>query len=199
MGRADVFDIVFVEVRLHCDAVFQCVSVVLRAGQRRQTEEFEKVDRQLILYGSRYRADRLRRVRWKAQNIPRDRQDTLLLPGEQHLAIFGDLVLALLGAARLSGLMFSKPDETLVTPARFAFSMKLGILWQSASTWIKRPIGMPSFSRSSISRSKVDSHSRLRAKLASVMKNFECPAPSSAAPDARHRPPNDSARCGLAH
>ena len=31
-------------------------------------------------------------------------------------------------AARLSGLTFSNPINTFVTPARFAFSMKFGIL-----------------------------------------------------------------------
>ena len=77
-----------------------------------------------------------------------------------------------LAAARLSGLMFSRPMNTRVTPARFAFSMKFGILWQSVSTWIIRPSGMPSFSRSSISRSKIASQSLLRAKLSSVMKNL---------------------------
>jgi hypothetical protein len=69
--------------------------VVLRAGQRRQTEEFEKVDGQFILDDRDIASDRLWRVRRKAQDIPRDRQDALLLPSEQHLAIFGDLVLAL--------------------------------------------------------------------------------------------------------
>ena len=53
-----------------------------------------------------------------------------------------------LAADRLSGLIFSSPMNTRVTPARFAFSMKFGILWQSVSTWIIRPSGMPSFSRS---------------------------------------------------
>jgi hypothetical protein len=69
--------------------------VVLRAGQRRQTEEFEKVDGQFILDDRDIVSDRLWRVRRKAQDIPRDRQDALPLPSEQHLAIFGDFVLAL--------------------------------------------------------------------------------------------------------
>ena len=80
-----------------------------------------------------------------------------------------------LAPARLSGLMFSSPMKTRVTPARLAFSMKFGILWQSVSTWIIRPSGMPCFSRSSISRSKIGSQSLLRAKLSSVMKNLEMP------------------------
>jgi len=31
--------------------------------------------------------------------------------------------------------------NTRVTPARFAFSMKFGILWHNVSTWIMRPSG----------------------------------------------------------
>ena len=44
-------------------------------------------------------------------------------------------------AVRLSGLMFSNPMKTRVTPARFAFSTKFSILWHSVSTWIIRPRG----------------------------------------------------------
>ena len=68
-------------------------------------------------------------------------------------------------AARLSGLMFSSPMKTRVTPARFAFSMKFGILWHSVSTWIIRPSGMPSCSRSSIRRSKIASQSLVAGEI----------------------------------
>ena len=34
--------------------------------------------------------------------------------------------------------MFSRPMNTFVQPARAAFSMKCGILWQSVSTWMLR-------------------------------------------------------------
>ena len=40
-------------------------------------------------------------------------------------------------------MMFSRPMNTRVTPARFAFSMKFGIRWHSVSTWIINPSGMP--------------------------------------------------------
>jgi hypothetical protein len=43
-----VFDIVSVEVRVHSNAVLPERLVILRAGQRRQTEELEKVDRQFF-------------------------------------------------------------------------------------------------------------------------------------------------------
>ena len=47
--------------------------------------------------------------------------------------------------------------NTRVTPARLAFSTKFGILWQSVSTCTIRPSGILSFSRNSVSRSKIDS------------------------------------------
>src|SRR5258708_20760530 len=96
MGGANVFDMVSVEVRVHSNAVHPERLVILRAGQRRQTEELEKVDRQFFLDDRDIALDRLRCVRWKAQNIPRDGQSALFLPGKQHLSILGDLVLALL-------------------------------------------------------------------------------------------------------
>ena len=43
-----------------------------------------------------------------------------------------------LAALRLSGLMFSSPMKTRVTPARFALATKFGILWHSVSTWIRK-------------------------------------------------------------
>ena len=58
-----------------------------------------------------------------------------------------------LAATRLSGLMFSSPMNTRVTPARLDFSMKFGILWHIVSTWIIRPSGILSTSRSLASRS----------------------------------------------
>src|SRR6202162_829841 len=96
MGGANVFDIVSVEVRVHSDAVHPKRLVILRAGQWRQTEKLEKVDRQFFLDDRDIALDRLRCVRWKAKYIPRDGQNSLFLPGKQHLSIFGDLVLALL-------------------------------------------------------------------------------------------------------
>ena len=66
--------------------------------------------------------------------------------------------------------MFSSPMNTRVTPARAAFSMKFGILWQSVSTWMTKRKIRPSCSRNSISRSKIASQFLLRARLSSVMK-----------------------------
>ena len=67
--------------------------------------------------------------------------------------------------------MFSSPMNTRRTPAWVAFSMKFGILWQSVSTWMVKPMLRPSPTRSWIMRSSSGSQCLLRAKLSSVMKN----------------------------
>ena len=46
---ADVLDVVDVEVRIHRSAGTPELLVVLRAGERRETEELDDVDRQLAL------------------------------------------------------------------------------------------------------------------------------------------------------
>ena len=58
-----------------------------------------------------------------------------------------------LAAIRFAGLMFSSPINTRVTPARFDFSMKSGMRWQSVSTWIIKRTSMPSTSRKLMMRS----------------------------------------------
>ena len=58
-----------------------------------------------------------------------------------------------LAAIKFAGLMFSRPMNTRVTPARWDFSMKFGILWQSVSTWIMKRTSMPFSSRSLMIRS----------------------------------------------
>ena len=55
-----------------------------------------------------------------------------------------DPVLLFLACSRLSGLMFSRPMNTRVQPARAAFSMKFGILWHCVSTWMRNLKASPS-------------------------------------------------------
>ena len=71
--------------------------------------------------------------------------------------------------------MFSKPMNTAVQPARADFSMKPGMRWHSVSTCSNRRMLNLSRSRNSISRSRIGSQLRLRAKLSSVMKNRVMP------------------------
>ena len=70
----------------------------------------------------------------KPEYVAGQRDDTVSPPCEQHLAVFGDLVLALICRGEIVQIMFSSPINTRVTPARFAFSTKLLILWHSVST-----------------------------------------------------------------
>ena len=78
-------------------------------------------------------------------------------------------------SARLSGLMFSSPMNTRRTPARPAFSMKLAMRWPRVSTWMTN-LNLKLLARAmAISRSKIASQLRLRAKLSSVMKKLRTP------------------------
>ena len=96
---------------------------------------------------------------------------------EVPLADIGGLGrIGLLVAQRLSafGVRLLAYDP-YVQPARAAFSMKPGMRWQSVSTCRNSLIGSFSPSRSSISRSKIGSQLRLRAKLSSVTKKRVMP------------------------
>ena len=85
--------------------------VILGAGQRREHAETEQVDRQLALDDLDIAPDRFRRVGRKAKNIPRIGEDALLAPRQQHLAVFGDLVLLLLRERQVVGVDVLQPDE----------------------------------------------------------------------------------------
>src|SRR3569623_1295374 len=80
-----------------------------------------------------------------------------------------------LAPSRLSGLMFSSPMNTRLTPARAAFSTKFGSLRQSVSTWMMKLTLNFSTSRRWMIRSRIGSQSLLRAKLSSVMKKARSP------------------------
>ena len=69
MRGADVLDVVFVEVGVHRDALLPEHLMILRAGQRRQAEELEDVERQLLLDDRDVAPDRLRRVGRKAEDV----------------------------------------------------------------------------------------------------------------------------------
>ena len=80
-----------------------------------------------------------------------------------------------LAAIRLAALMISMPTRTRLVPARAAFSMKRGILWQRVSTCTISLTLKPWFSRRSMMRSKIASQSLWRARLSSVMKKWRMP------------------------
>ena len=111
VGSAGMFGVVSVEVRLQRHALAPEGLMVLRAGQRGQTEELDHVERQLLLHDRDIASDRLRRVARKAHNVPGKRHHALRLPGQQHRAILGDLVLALLRRGEIVRVDILQTDE----------------------------------------------------------------------------------------
>src|SRR5215467_13242796 len=91
-----MFHVICIELRFHRNTLLPKDLMILRTGQRSQAEKFDNVERELPLYDRDISPDAVGCIRWEAQDVARKRDDALRLPGEQHLAIFGDLVLALL-------------------------------------------------------------------------------------------------------
>ena len=85
--------------------------VVLGTGQRRQIKELEQVDGQFPLDDLDVVNYRLGRVVRKTKNVTAIRHDPYMLPGEQHLAVIGDLVLAFFGAEQAVGVDVLEADE----------------------------------------------------------------------------------------
>src|SRR5262245_54752830 len=71
MGGAYVLHVVSIEVCIHRNAFVPKDLVVLRAGQRRQTEGLKRVERQLFLNDCDIASNGLSRIGGKAENIPR--------------------------------------------------------------------------------------------------------------------------------
>ena len=119
---ADVLQIVNVHVRVHGDASCVEVLVVLRARQWRQAEELQDVDRQLLLDDLDVVGDLLRRVVGETQDVTGVRDDLIVAPFLEHLAVFGDSVLALLGGHQVVRIDVLQTDEN----ARHAGPLGLG-------------------------------------------------------------------------
>ena len=89
--------VVVVHVRVHRHPGLRQALVVLGARQGREDEELQDVHRQFALDDGEVAADGLRGVFGKAQDVARVGQDPGRVPGLEHGAVIGDLVLALLG------------------------------------------------------------------------------------------------------
>ena len=111
MRRHDMLGIVFVHVTVHRHPLAMKGLMILRPRQRCQAEEFHHVDRQLALDDADVAPDRFRRVIREAQDVTRIGDGAHSLPGEQQLAVFGDLVLPLLGRNQRIGIYAFDPDE----------------------------------------------------------------------------------------
>src|SRR5579862_2035132 len=85
--------------------------MIFRAGQRGEKEELEHVERHFLLDNLDVAARRFRRVFGEAENVASIGPDAGPLPGEQHVAVFGDLVLPLLGGEQIVGIDVFQADE----------------------------------------------------------------------------------------
>ena len=85
--------------------------MVLGTGKRRQDVELEQIERQLALDDLDVASNRFRRVAGEAEDVSGINEDALRLPGEQHLAVFGDLVLLFLGRRQIVGIDVLQPEE----------------------------------------------------------------------------------------
>ena len=120
MMHAAVMHVVLVEVGVHPDALLPQGLVILRAGQRREHEQLEDIERQLLLDDFHVAQDRFARVAREAQDVAGPGRGTAVVPRLQHLAVLGDLVLALLGGQQIVRIDVFQADEDAIDarPAR---------------------------------------------------------------------------------
>src|SRR6516164_9679064 len=85
--------------------------MILRARQRGEQEELQQIDRQFPLDDVDVAQNRFDCVVRKAKNVAGISDHACCLPGQQHLTIFGDLVLPLLGAEQVLRVDILKADE----------------------------------------------------------------------------------------
>ena len=114
MARADMLDVVFVHVRVHRDPFEVKDLVILGAGEGRQAEKFEDVERQLLLDDVDVAHDRFGRVGRKTDDEARPGHHLVRSPGLQHDPVFPDLVLPLLRPLERLRIDALEPDEHLV-------------------------------------------------------------------------------------
>ena len=88
-----MLQIVFIEVRVKINASLVQTLVILGTRQRRQHMKLKQIQRQFTLDDPDVAHDGFPRVVRKAKNVPCKHRDPGLLPGQQHLAVFRDLVL----------------------------------------------------------------------------------------------------------
>ena len=106
-----MLDIVFVEIGIHGDPLAPQHLVVFGAGQRREDEPLDDVERQFALDDLDVPPDRFRRIGGEPENVSRIGENALRLPGQQHLAVFGNLVLRLFRRLQVLRIDVLETDE----------------------------------------------------------------------------------------
>ena len=114
--------------------------MVLRAGQRRQEEELEDVERQLPLDDLDVAQDRFARVAGEAEDVAGPGDGAVLCHVCSILRYSVILFWRFLAASRLSGIDVLQPDEDAVDAGLRALSMKFGMRWHCVSTWMVKPM-----------------------------------------------------------
>src|SRR5262249_52622779 len=111
MIGAGVLEIVFVQIGIEIYARGMELLMVLGARQRREAEEFQDIDRQFLFDDLDIPRDRFRRVGRQDENVARISDASMPPPRQQHLAVFPDFVLPLLGAEERLRIDVLKPNE----------------------------------------------------------------------------------------
>ena len=121
MCGADVIEVVLVEVGSSARPARKKLQMILRARQRRQVEELQQSTGSSCLITSMSCRIEFDGVVREAEDVAGIGDDAGLLPGEQHLAVFGDLVLPLLGAEQVVRIDVLQPDENPLNAGARAF------------------------------------------------------------------------------
>src|SRR5262249_38718706 len=85
--------------------------MVFRAGQRSEIEKFQEIDRKFLLDYFDVAQNGLDGVARESDDIAGIGDDAALLPGQKHLAVFGNVVLLLLGSHQVVRIDVLEPDE----------------------------------------------------------------------------------------
>ena len=109
--RDTVVEVVLVDVRVHPHPLLQQGPMVLGSGQGREEEELQNVERQFVLDDLDVAQDRCFRVGWEAEDVAGIGHGAVGAPLLQHGAVFGDLVLSLLGGDQVFRVDVLKADK----------------------------------------------------------------------------------------
>src|ERR1700704_4849159 len=109
-----VLAVILIHIGVHWHALLPERFVVFRSRQWGENKEFEEIYRQLPLDDLDVSANRFWRVGCKAKDIAPVRNDTRLFPGEQHLAVLGDLVLTFLDSEQVCLIDILKANKNAV-------------------------------------------------------------------------------------
>jgi len=153
MTRHPVVEVVFVEVGVHPGALLPQDLMVLGTGQRRQHEQLEHVERQFPLDDIDIAENGLLCVAGKSDDVAGTGDGSVPMPLLQHCAVFGDLVLPLLGRQEIVGIDVLQIDKDApdTGPCRLLDEVRNSVA-QRVHLVVK-PIFNPSTIRSWIMRS----------------------------------------------